>query len=376
MHAACRTAKERFRCILSPRAADSRSPLPDASGPSVGDSASDSASDSVGGRERVRGRDTGSGWYYLRPRMQTRIALLVIVGLLAALAWTFVKRPLAVPKTMGPALPPAVAIDGVSFSVIRGAEMKSQEGFSVRGGSLSKPFVSGLVAFVVEHPNGRLLIDAGVGRDVPEHLKTTPFLLQTLANLTVKQPTIDALAARGLEPGDLRGVVLTHSHWDHVSGLADLREVPVWITSEELAHARSHDEGGKLYRQLEAEGQLQLHELSFSDGAYGPFAQSQDFFGDGSVVLVPMPGHTPGSIAVLVSLPGGNRFMVIGDTSWTREGVDWPAEKPWLARRMVDYDAAGVRDQLVFLHLLQRANPELVIVPSHDARVHVTIATF
>jgi len=207
-------------------------------------------------------------------------------------------------------------------------------------------------------------------------LKTTPLLLQTLADLTVKQPTIDALAARGLEPGDLRGVVLTHSHWDHVSGLADLREVPVWITSEELAHARSDDEGGKLYRQLEAEGQLQLRELSFADGAYGPFAQSHDFFGDGSVVLVPMPGHTPGSIAVLVSLPGGKRFIVIGDTSWTREGVDWPAEKPWLARRMIDYDAAGVRDQLVFLHLLQRANPELVIVPSHDARVHVTIATF
>ena len=277
---------------------------------------------------------------------------------------------------MGPALPPAVAIDGVSFSVIRGAEMKSQEGFSVRGGSLSKPFISGLVAFVVEHPKGRLLIDAGVGRDVPDHLKTTPLLLQSLASLTVKQPTIDALAARGLEPGDLRGVVLTHSHWDHVSGLADLREVPVWITSEELAHARSDDEGGKLYRQLEAQGQLQLHELSFADGAYGPFAQSHDFFGDGSVVLLPMPGHTPGSIAVLVSLPGGKRFLVIGDTSWTREGVDWPAEKPWLARRMVDYDAGAVREQLVLLHQLQRANPDLVIVPAHDARVHVTIATF
>jgi glyoxylase-like metal-dependent hydrolase (beta-lactamase superfamily II) len=308
--------------------------------------------------------------------MKIRIALLLIVGILAALAWTFVKRPLAVPKAIGPALPPAVAIDGASFSVIRGAEMESQEGFSVRGGSLSKPFISGLVAFMVEHPGGRLLIDAGAGRDVPEHLKTTPLLLQTLASLTVNQPTIDALAARGLEPGDLRGIVLTHSHWDHVSGLQDLREVPVWITSEELAHARSDDEGGKLYRQLERQGQFQLHELSFADGAHGPFAQSHDFFGDGSVVLVPMPGHTPGSIGVFVSLSADKRFLVIGDTSWTREGVDWPAEKPWLSRRMVDHDAAGVRHQLVLLHQLQRANAELVIVPSHDARVHVTIATF
>ena len=327
-------------------------------------------------RDRDRERDTGPRRYYLRLRMKIRIALLLIVVLLAGLAWTFVKRPLTVPKAMGPALPQPVSIEGVSFSVIRGAEMKSQEGFSVRGGSLRKSLATGLAAFMVEHPRGRLLIDAGVGRNVAKHLKTTPLLMRAVASLTVKRPTVDALAARGLGPQDVRGVLLTHSHWDHVSGLEDLREVPVWITPEELAHARSDDAGGRLYRQLEAGGQFQLHELTFVDAAYGPFTASHDFFGDGSVVAVPMPGHTPGSIAVFVTLPDGRRFLVIGDTSWTREGVDWPAEKPWLTRRMVDHDAAAVRDQLILLHQLQRANPNLVIVPAHDARAHVTIATF
>jgi glyoxylase-like metal-dependent hydrolase (beta-lactamase superfamily II) len=308
--------------------------------------------------------------------MKTKLALLVVAGLLAALAWTFVKRPLPVPKAMGTTLPPAVSVDGVSFSVIRGAEMKSQEGFSVRGGSLTKSLITGLAAFMVDHPQGRLLIDSGVARRVREHLETTPLLMRTLASLTVKQPTIDALAARGLQPSDIRGIVLTHSHWDHVSGLADLRGVPAWITPEELAHARSDDDGGKLYRQLEAEGLFPLHDLTFPDGAYGPFAVSRDFFGDGSIVIVPMPGHTPGSVGVFVSLPSGKRFLIIGDTSWTKEGVDWPAEKPWLARRMVDHDAAAVREQLVMLHQLQRSNPDLVIVPCHDARVHERIAEF
>jgi glyoxylase-like metal-dependent hydrolase (beta-lactamase superfamily II) len=308
--------------------------------------------------------------------MKTKIPLLLVVALLAALAWTFVKRPLPVPKAMGSVLPQAASVDAVSFSLIPSAEMQSQEGFSVRGGSLTKSFITGIAAFVIEHPQGRLLIDAGVARDVQEHLKTTPWLMRTLASFTLKEPTVDALAARGIKPGDLRAIVLTHSHWDHVSGLADLREVPVWITAEELAHARSDDEGGKLYRQLEAQGPLLLHDLIFDRGAYGPFAASHDFFGDGSVVLVPMPGHTPGSVGVFVNLPSGKRFLIIGDTSWTKEGVDWPAEKPWLARRMVDFDAAGVREQLVLLHQLQRANPNLIIVPAHDARVHKTISTF
>ncbi|MGB8330592.1 MAG: MBL fold metallo-hydrolase [Polyangiales bacterium] len=308
--------------------------------------------------------------------MKTKLLALVVTVALTGLGWTFVKRPLLVPESLGLTLPSPVSIEGVSFSVIRGGEMKSQEGFSVRGGSLLKSFISGLVAFVVEHPQGRLLIDAGVARDVSEHLHTTPWLMRALASLTVIEATVDALTAQGIHPGDLRGIVLTHSHWDHVSGLADLRAVPVWITPKELAHARSDDDGGTLYRQLEAEGPLRLQELKFPDGAYGPFTASYDFFGDGSVVIVPMPGHTPGSIGVFVSPASGKRFLVIGDTAWAREGVDWPAEKPWLARRMVDHDAATVRRQLVLLHQLQSQNPDLVIVPAHDARIHDAIPTF
>lgn len=309
-------------------------------------------------------------------RVKLKFALVVVIALLAAVAWTFAKRPLPVPKAMGPVLPDLVAVEGVSFSIVRGAEMSSQEGFSVRGGSLMKPFISGLAAFVVEHPRGRLLIDAGVGKRVRAHLSTTPFLLRTLAELTVKLPTVDALGGRGLQATDVEGIVLTHSHWDHVSGLADLRGVPVWITPEELAHARSDDEGGKLYRQLEAEGPFELRELSFAGEAFGPFERSHDFYEDGSVVIVPMPGHTPGSVGVFVTDAAGKRALIIGDTSWTKEGVDWPAEKPWLARRMVDHDASQVRKQLVLLHQLQRANPELLIVPAHDARVHERIADF
>lgn len=309
-------------------------------------------------------------------RVKLKITTLILSTLFAALAWTFIKRPLPVPKAMGSVLPPVVAVDGVVLSIIRGAEMSSQEGFSVRGGSLMKPFISGLAAFVVAHPRGTLLIDAGVGRDVRAHLGTTPFLLRTLAELTVRRPTADALDGKGLRPADLEGIILTHSHWDHVSGLADLGSVPVWMTPEELAFARSDDEGGKLYRQLEAEGPLELRELTFADEPYGPFEKSHDFYDDGSVVVVPMPGHTPGSVGVFVTDSDGTRILIIGDTSWTKEGVDWPAEKPWLARRMVDHDAARVREQLVSLHQLQRANPELRIVPAHDARVHEGIVDF
>ncbi|GAB4543909.1 MAG: MBL fold metallo-hydrolase [Haliangiales bacterium] len=309
-------------------------------------------------------------------RLVTRIALLGLGLLLAGLSWSFVKRPLPVPDTPGVALPPNPKPAGVSLAVIPTAEIQSRAGFSVRGGALGSSFTSAIVAFLIEHPKGSILVDAGAGRDLRAHLATTPWLLQTFTELSLNQATIDALAAGGVEPSALREVWLTHSHWDHVSGLADFGDqVPIWLAAEELTHARS-DDAGALFQQIEANVALRIGTQPLSDGVYGPFPSSRDYFGDGSVIALPLSGHTPGSIAVLVNLGSGRRYLLIGDTAWAREGVDWPAEKPLLSRAMVDADPERVRDQLVSLHQLQAANPELVIVPAHDARVHSQMATF
>lgn len=309
--------------------------------------------------------------------MKTRIVLGAFVVLIVASGWTFVKRPLAVPDTPGVPLPPLPNVQGVSVSVVSTAEIASLEAFSVRGGSFMNGFTTAIAAFLVEHPRGKVLIDAGAAREIYAHMKTTPFLMQAMSNLRLHQPTVDALKAGGLDLRRLSAVWLTHSHWDHVSGLADLSdEVPVWLTDEEIEYAWLDEDGGRLFRELQAQAKPRIRKHRFTDGAYGPFPWSKDYFGDGSVVLVPLEGHTPGSLGILVNLASGKRYLFIGDTAWAREGVEWPAEKPLVTRNMVDDDPALVRDQLVFLHKLQKANSDLVIVPAHDARVHEQMSQF
>ena len=301
----------------------------------------------------------------------------VVLGLLAAcagLGGTFARADLPVPDAAVAALPPAPRVPGVRVTVLPTARIQTQHGFSVRGASLGAPLVSAMVAVLVEHPDGPLLIDAGMGAHGVEHLGTTPLLMQALVELEMSTSVGGRLAEVGLAPADLRGVLLTHSHWDHVSGLEDLPGVPVWMLPEEEAFARSGHEG-LLFQQLDAAHPIPVQALSFDGPAYGPFPRSWDVYGDGSVVAVPMPGHSPGSIGVVVNLPDGRRQLYVGDTAWCAEGVSWPAEKPWLSRRMVDGDAAGVRQQLVMLHRLAEQHPELTIVPAHDERVHATLAS-
>ncbi|MFT5355899.1 MAG: N-acyl homoserine lactone hydrolase [Polyangiales bacterium] len=308
--------------------------------------------------------------------MKKKVALAVVaLSTLACLAfgWTFTTANLTVTPRELAALPHSIEDVGLRLSRLHTADISSQHGLSVRGASLSEPFTSALSAFLVEHPQGRVLIDAGMASNMEEHFATaTPAILRAFSDMDAHAGIAERLAEGGLSSESLFAVIPTHAHWDHISGMADLRSAPLWLTAAEQEFTRSGHETMDLFVHIESEGALDVHDLTFDDSAYGPFERSRDVFGDGRIVVVPMKGHTPGSVGVFVTTTS-KRFLFIGDTAWASEGVDWPAEKPWVSRRIADHDYEGVRGQLVLLHLLQDANPELVIVPAHDSRVHVQI---
>ncbi|MEQ1439840.1 MBL fold metallo-hydrolase [Fontimonas sp. SYSU GA230001] len=295
------------------------------------------------------------------------------IGLgLAALAWSFTPQSLSVavegmPEVM-PMTRPQPPAD-MRVGVFQTGHMDSKALFAYRGGGFDDR-VFGMDVVVVDHPQGVLLFDAGFGRKVEEHAKTVPWLMRVTSKITPEVPVIDQLSGASLSPERLRGVVLTHAHWDHVSGLDDLRGVPVWVTQRELDFIHSGHPAARLAAQL---GELHYEVYDFGGGPYWGFAKSHDVFGDGSVVLVPAGGHTPGSIIAFIHAPDGHSYALIGDLAWQHEGIDIPAERPWMSRLLVDDDAAGVRAALLRLHLLQRAMPDLIIVPAHDRRVTRTL---
>ncbi|MCE9522988.1 MAG: MBL fold metallo-hydrolase, partial [Alphaproteobacteria bacterium] len=212
----------------------------------------------------------------------------------------------------------------------------------------------------------KLLFDTGFGSTVDEQFKSTPWLMQKTARFE-KEPTVAAqLATAGIAQTALTGVVLTHAHWDHVSGLVDLPNVPVFVPQAELDFVNSGNAATALAREL---GTKNYQVYAFDGGPYLGFEHSHDFFGDGSVVAVPAPGHTPGSIFAFINTSDGKRYVLIGDTAWQSEGVDHPAEKPWLSRNLVDNDAEQIRGLLVRLHQLKQAIPDLIVVPAHERRV-------
>lgn len=298
--------------------------------------------------------------------MARKLAALTLTALLvgaAAFAWTFTAAPLPVPQQPGSALPSAPA-QRVQLAVVETGSMESNALFAYRGGSFEKRLF-GMDVFVIRHPQGAILFEAGFGSHLSEHFKTVPRLMRSVSKVHPAQLLTEQLAAAHIAPASLKGIFLTHSHWDHVGALPDLPGVPVYVNQAERDFIEHGGEATTLARSF---GVDKFQTYAFEGPAYAGFPASHDVFGDGSVVLVPAGGHTPG--AVIAFLRGTERdYALIGDLAWQKEGVDIPAEKPWMSRNMVDHDPATLRGVLVQLHQLQAANPNLVIVPSHDRRV-------
>jgi glyoxylase-like metal-dependent hydrolase (beta-lactamase superfamily II) len=218
-----------------------------------------------------------------------------------------------------------------------------------------------------------VLFDTGFGARVDEHWLTIPRLMRSLSSYVKEPPAVEQLKAKGIDPSSLRMAIISHSHWDHISGLVDFPGLEVWMPSAELDFIRAGHYPGLIDAMID---QLKVRTFDYTGGPYENFDRSLDLFHDGAVVLVPLPGHTLGSCGMFVNLPSGRRFLLTGDLTWAREGFELPAERPWLARRLVDYDEAEVRRSILRVHQLRRRYPDLVIVPAHDRRVHDRIAAF
>jgi glyoxylase-like metal-dependent hydrolase (beta-lactamase superfamily II) len=195
-------------------------------------------------------------------------------------------------------------------------------------------------AFLVEHPDGLCLFDAGqtARAAAPGWFpRWQPFFRLARFELSPEDELAPQLRSRGIDPSQVRRVVLSHLHTDHVGGLDAFAHAEVIVARAEWQRATGL--GGRVrgYLPQYLPAGLEPSLVDFEDGAVGPFAASHDVAGDGRLLLVPTPGHTPGHAALLVRT-GQRSWLLAGDLAHTAAEVERvaPAIASWCREERVE----------------------------------------
>ncbi|BGD71444.1 MBL fold metallo-hydrolase [Pseudomonas aeruginosa] len=257
-------------------------------------------------------------------------------------------------------------------ALLRTSGVETLDALTVDGGSWVRRVPLSHTAVLIEHHAATLLFDTGLGRDIDAQFRADmPWWAAPLFAYQKVVPARDQLDAAGIR---VDRILLSHAHWDHASGLVDFPEVPVWAPYEEIAFSRIATPPAAFPSQFRHG--VRWRPYSFDPRPFMGFDESLDLFGDGRLVLVPLPGHTPGSVGLFVTLDSGRRLFFSGDTSWRLEGVEGPRQKFFAGRALVDRDPARTLAQLAKIRLLLRSDPRLSVIPAHDARVQAALGYF
>lgn len=235
---------------------------------------------------------------------------------------------------------------------------------------------------LLQHPTrGWLLYDTGYAPAFfeatahwPERLYRTVLPVQLPEASRLEQQ----LAGHGIAPPDVAHVVASHFHGDHVAGLRSFPRARIHALQADVDQIRALE--GHRWRATAA-GQLPgLLPDDFAQrlmpvddrprldlpGWMAPLKQGFDLLGDGSVIGVPLPGHSAGQLGLFLPDADGGPVLLAGDACWSlpalREGrlPAWPT-------MLVTHDRARYRATFHGLRTLALREPALSLLPSHCA---------
>ena len=259
-------------------------------------------------------------------------------------------------------------LPSVSIEFLRCGSVTIPESIAVRGALSFAPRVITHSAVLIRHPRATFLYDTGLSADIYTYLVEQSLLFRkTLANFTLEQPLNGHFQRLGIGRSELGFALLSHLHWDHVSGIPDLPGVPLRVNRVEYDAASEGllDANNGLVRQLLCDNPIETFELT--GPAYEGFRASYDLFGDGSIILVPLPGYTAGNTGMFINRSNGSRVFLLGDAAWVSENYLRPATMHPFIWNGVTSDDATARQTLIQLHRYALRHPDIPLIAMHDA---------
>ncbi len=218
--------------------------------------------------------------------------------------------------------------------------------------------------------HGIILFDTGVAPRINEVTKYWPNrMYRWVVQFDCRPETslVCQLRQDGIAPHDVKFIVLSHAHADHVGGLLDFPDSKVVLSNEALKFASSM-RGPRavmnafLPELMPEDLEGRARGVSCTERALD-FFSSFDLFGDGSALLIDLPGHAPGHLGMLTRV-GKDNFLFVADACWHSRSVTH-GEPPHWAASLIVHDWKTAKTSIGSIQQFLATQPECHLVPSH-----------
>jgi glyoxylase-like metal-dependent hydrolase (beta-lactamase superfamily II) len=265
----------------------------------------------------------------------------------------------------------------VSVTALRVGHCRHPQIMSIKDGSW-RPAVFPSLAMVILHPSeGPIIFDTGYDPAFMEATEPFPerfYRWLTPVTLSPEEFLTRQLDRYGIAPGDVRHLILSHFHADHMAGAHAFPNAAIHCAKAGLEAAcrgsrLSTVRQGVLRALIPPD--IATRARFFEEAprralpsALHPFESAADIIGDGSILAVELPGHCPGHWGLAVrDVTCGDHFMV-GDAAWSSDAIRRNMPAPAIASGFLG-DTGKSRATLAKLHALWTRNPEVRLTPCH-----------
>lgn len=201
--------------------------------------------------------------------------------------------------------------------------------------------------YLIRHGDTAMLWDTGLPGDLKGKTMTDgPF------TVSLDRTIAEQLAPLGLTPDDIAIVGVSHYHFDHTGQLADFPKAKLVVGAGDWDAVRSAKKGGDIDPAPYARW--------LTGGGIAVQAERDlDIFGDGSVMLLTLPGHTPGHTGLKVVTADGKTVLLTGDVAHFHTNYDTNDVPTWNTDK-----AASVASLKRFKQIAEKTGATVVI--QHD----------
>jgi glyoxylase-like metal-dependent hydrolase (beta-lactamase superfamily II) len=202
----------------------------------------------------------------------------------------------------------------MKLQFLSAGRLRLKKSVYIKSADRSETFEAPVISVLIRHKQGNVLFDTGCHPSVVEHGEQRwGSLMKVMTPVMRAEDTLlPNLARVGVDPDDIDIVVCSHFHPDHCGCNQFFKKATILAHAKEIEAAKATG--------AEAAGYLRVdwdhgQPMDAVDG-------ERDVFGDGRLVLIPLPGHTPGTLGAAVHLDRDGSFLLASDAVSLRESLD------------------------------------------------------